>query len=169
MFDININTEDISILSIEREDIISVQKWINNQNCNIKDNEKILGLQEFYERFLEYYVSEGEFFLKIIKDERLIGVLKGRLEFKMSNEVWLWYFLLDSDFRGTGIGSKIITSLKSYFIECLGINDFYASVCEQDIRALRFWNNNGFKLIRVSKGYFSTENENLDMLILKNY
>jgi len=169
MFDIHLNIDDIVVSSIEREDIVSIQKWINDQNCSVKDNEKPLGLREFYERFLEYYVSESEFFLKISKENKLIGVLKGRIEFKNTNEVWLWYFLLDNQLRSKGIGSKIIKSLKNYFANGLGMNSIYTGVCEQDTRVLRFWNKNGFTLVRVSKGYFNSENKNLDMIILKNY
>jgi RimJ/RimL family protein N-acetyltransferase len=165
MFDIHINIDDISISSIEKEDIISIQKWINFQNCNLKD--KMLGLREFYERFLEYYVSEVEFFLKINKQDTLIGVLKGRIEFKNPNEVWLWYFLLDNNYRGKGIGSNIIKSVQNYFSNELGIYDFYTGVCEQDIRVLKFWSKNGYKLIRVSKGFFNINGKDENMMIFK--
>lgn len=168
MFDINIDLDDISISSIEREDIVIIQKWINEQNSSNIENEKPLGLKEIYERFLEYYVSESEFFLKIIKDEKLIGVLKGRIEFKTNNEVWFWYFMLDDKLREFGLGSNIIKSVKDYFMNELGIYDFYTGVCEKDLRILKFWNKNKFLISRVSKGYFNINDEELDMIILKN-
>jgi GNAT superfamily N-acetyltransferase len=167
MFDINIDIDDVNISSIEKEDIVSLQQWINFQNYNFKDKEKPLGLREFYERFLEYYVSEGEFFLKINKGAMLIGVLKGRIEFKSSNEVWFWYFLLDNECRGKGIGSSIIKAVQNHFYQGFGINDFYTGVCEQDTKVLRFWRKNNYKLIRVSKGFFNVNEEDKDMLILK--
>lgn len=167
MFDIHIDIDNISISSIEREDIIKIQKWINHQNSNFKDITKPLKLREFYERFLEYYVSENEFFLKINKDNNLIGVLKGRIEFKNPNEVWLWYFLLDNDYRGKGIGSQIIKSVENYFSNNFGIYNFYAGVCEKDTKILKFWNKNNFKLIRVSKDFFNIDGRYMDMLVLK--
>lgn len=168
MFDIGVELGDINISSVQKEDIVAIQKWINDQNNDCKDRENQLGLKEFYERFLEYYVSEGEFFLKINKDNNLIGVLKGRLEFKTPTEVWLWYFLIDKDYRGREIGSRIIGSVKDYFNEVFGINSFYTGVCAQDTEVLRFWKKNGFNLVRVSKGFFNIDEEDIDMMIMKS-
>lgn len=168
MFDVHLDLNDLNISSVEKEDIVSIQKWINNQNYGSKDIDKQLGLREFYERFLEYYVSEGEFFLKITKDNTLIGVLKGRIEFKNPTEVWLWYFLIDKDYRGRGIGSRIVSSVKEYFNDGFGIDNFYTGVCAEDKDALKFWIKNGFRLIRVSKGFFSVDEKDRDMMVMKN-
>lgn len=168
MFDINIYMDNVLISSIERQDIVKIQKWINYQNYICEDKAERLGLKEFYERFLEYYVSESEFFLKITKDDEMIGILKGRIEFKNPNEVWIWYFILDNKYRGMGIGSRIIKNIKSYFFNNFGINNFYVGVCERDVEALKFWNKSQFKLIRVSKEYFNINNKKIDMLVLKN-
>lgn len=167
MFDINIDIDEINVSSIEKQDIVPVQQWINFQNSNSRDKEEQFGLKEFYQRFLEYYVSEGEFFLKIQIDGKLIGVLKGRIEFKNPSEVWFWYFLLDNDCRGKGLGSRIVSSVQNYFYLGFGIYDFYTGVCGQDTEVLRFWSNNGFNLVRVSKGFFSNDHQDEDMLVLK--
>lgn len=167
MFDIHININDINISSIEKEDVIAIQQWINNQNCNFKDNANPLGFKEIYERFLEYYVGEGEFFLKINKDNILIGILKGRIEFKNPNEVWFWYFILDDIYRGKGIGSEVIRGVKDYFSNKLGIYDFYTGVSQKDRGVLKFWSKNDFKLIRISKNFFNVNGEEMDMLVLK--
>lgn len=168
MFDIHIAENTIDISSVEREDIVVIQKWINNQNANYRDKEKELDLKEFYERFLEYYVSEGEFFLKINKDKKLIGVLKGRLEFKNPTEVWFWYFLLDNDLREKGIGSKIINRVMNYFSDGFGITSFYTGVCEKDTRIIKFWKKNCFNTIRISKGFFDINGREMDMIVMRN-
>jgi RimJ/RimL family protein N-acetyltransferase len=166
MFDININLDDLNISSVEKEDILNIQMWINDQNCTKPDCDKPLPLKEFYERFLEYYVSESEFFLKINQGEKLVGVLKGRIEFKNTSEVWLWYFLIDSNCREKGLGTKILEKITSYFSNELGIYNFYTGVCEKDTGMLSFWNKNSFRLIRVSKDYFNVDGEELDMIVM---
>lgn len=166
MFDIHLVIDDISITSLEKQDILPVQKWINLQNHNSL-SEKPLASKEFYERFLEYYVSENEFFLKICKEDKLIGVLKGRMEFKTNNEAWLWYFLIDHEYRQQGIGSYIITNIIKYFIEELGVDHIYTGVSEKDISFIKFWKNNNFRLQRVAKNFFNVSGEDLDMLIMK--
>lgn len=167
MFDVHIQLEDINISSIEKQDVLDIQKWINYQNCNSTDIDEPLPLKEFYERFLEYYISESEFFLKINQGDKLIGVLKGRIEFKNTNEVWLRYFLLDHNLRGRGIGSKIINNIKDYFSNNLGIDSFYTGVCEKDTRILKFWKKNNFQLFRISKNYFDNDGQELDMIIMR--
>lgn len=167
MFDIHIQLEDIKISSIEKEDVIDIQKWINYQNSNSDDKNNPLPLKEFYERFLEYYISEGEFFLKINQEDKLIGVLKGRIEFRSVNEVWFRYFLIDNDLRGRGLGTKIIEVIKRYFSNNLGIDDFYTDVCESDARVINFWKKNSFKIYRVSKSYYNNDGKELDMLVMK--
>jgi len=166
MFDVHFDIENISVSSIEKEDVLSVQHWINNQYIN-SEIEKPLMFKDFYERFLEYYVSENEFFLKFNMNDKLIGVIKGRIEFKNSNEVWLWYYLLDNEHRTQGLGSKIIKSIIKYFNVELGIFDFFAGVCEKDIGIIRFWKKNNFKPIRISKDFFNISGEDMDMIILK--
>lgn len=167
MFDVHIQLEDINISSIEKQDVLDIQKWINYQTCNSTDRDKPLPLTEFYERFLEYYISESEFFLKINLGDKLIGVLKGRIEFKNPNEVWLSYFILDHNLRGRGIGSKIIDNIKNYFLHNFGIDNFYTGVCEKDTRILKFWKKNNFQLFRVSKNYFNNDGQELDMIIMR--
>lgn len=166
MFDVDFYIDDIFVSSIEKEDVILVQHWINNQYIN-SENEKPLVFKDFYERFLEYYVSENEFFLKIEMNDKLIGVIKGRMEFKNINEVWLWYYLLDKDYRNKGIGSIIIKAMIKYFNVELGIFDFYAGICERDIDIFNFWKKNNFKKLRVSKDFFNISGQDMDMIILK--
>jgi RimJ/RimL family protein N-acetyltransferase len=167
MFDIDIQFEDISITSIKSGDIMSVQKWLNLQQFYCNRSEEPVGFEEFYERFLEYYISEGEFFLKINKSDELIGLLKGRLEFKNPNEVWLGFFIVGHDHRGKGLGSEIIRKVSDYFFSSFGIDIFYTGVADNDVRLAKFWKKNNFELLRVSKNYFNINGRERDMLVFK--
>lgn len=168
MFDISFGFDDINITSLESIDLSYAQKWLNQQSNFYINSGKPIDSKEFHERFLEYYVSEGEFFLKIKKSDELIGLLKGRIEFKNNNEVWIWYFIIDSKYRGKEIGSKILNGLCSYFKKNYGVYDFYTGIVDDDKKALQFWNKNKFTLFRISEDYFSTEEKKKNMLILKN-
>jgi ribosomal protein S18 acetylase RimI-like enzyme len=168
MFDINVHFEDISISSIEQEDIVEIQEWINRQDAHDRNAlNKPLDLKEFVERFIEYYMSESEFFLKVKKGSRLIGIFKGRVEFRNPNEVLIWCYILDSEYRGDGLGTKILTKIIEYFKNDLGIGNFSTGIMEGNNLAVRFWKKNRFNLIRISKSFFSIEGKDLDMLILK--
>lgn len=170
MFDMHIEIGDISISSVEKEDVLSIQKWMNDQENDVDVLPgKNLNVEEFLERFIEYYVSENEFFLKIKQKTELIGIFKGRVEFKNPNEVIIWCFMLDHRYRALGIGSKVLESALEHFRNNLGISNFSTGVMEGDNRVLKFWNKNKFKLLRISKNFFDIEGKSADMLILKRY
>ena len=166
MFDISIKFEDISLVSLNTQDIVPVRHWLEEQNCNDFTYE-YLNLNELSDRFLESYVSEGEFFVKILETDKIIGILKGRIEFKNPNEIWILYFILDSKLRKKGIGSKMLNYLLKYFSDSFCINDVYTIVVEDNNGTEYFWSKNGFKVYRVSDNYLENNSKQADMHILK--
>ncbi|MCY6354950.1 GNAT family N-acetyltransferase [Clostridium sp. ZS2-4] len=152
MFDIRLKFENIEILSIEKEDLESIYKWyVKEENFLYKRQQETMNKNQFYERFLEYYLSECEFFLKIIRNKQLIGIIKGRIEFKNPNEVWLGYMILDHSLRGKGLGGKVLKEIIKYFcVEC-GICNFYAKVKEKDFSFISFLRKIKFRVLKFSQ------------------
>lgn len=168
MFDIEIHFECYDITSILSRDVMQIQQWINNQDFYGEEAiTRPLNFDELNERFIEYYMSENEFFLKIESHNKIIGIFKGRVEFKNPHEVMIWCYILDSELRGKGIGTKILNQIILFFNEKLGITNFYSGIMEGSIRAIRFWNKNYFRILRISKGFFSNEPKSLDLLVLR--
>lgn len=162
MLIINFRFNDIKIESIEKEDMIKVGNYISKKDDFRENN---FDFQEFNDRFLEYYISESEFFLKVEKDEKIIGVIKGRVEFKKENEIWFWYFNID-EMEDKYLFSSILKRTIEFFKKEVAINNFYA-VLEEKSPNIRTFMSNNFKLSRVSKNFFEKGKENLDMIILK--
>lgn len=152
MFDIRLKFKDIEILSIEKEDLESIYKWyVKEENSLYKLQGEPMNENQFYERFLEYYLSECEFFLKIVMNKELVGIIKGRIEFKNPNEVWIGYLMLDHSFRGKGVGSKVLKKIIKYFcIEC-GICNFYVKVKKKEFSFISFLKKNKFQVLRFSQ------------------
>lgn len=167
MFEVRYNFEDYHISSLENDDIEHLAKWINNQPTLYINSGNPLELNELQERFLEYYVSEGEYFVKIEYKNNFIGLIKGRLEFKNICEAWIWYFLIDKDYRKKGVGTKILNSICNYFKLNFGVVNIYTGIIECDKNSLSFFKNNNFSLYRISKDYFNISNQNKNMIILK--
>lgn len=166
MFDINIEFDEINISSIESQDLKSVQNWFNNEGLGNK-TENPLKFNEFYKRFIEYYASECEFFLKINCKQKLIGVVKGRVEFKKDNEVWFTDFLIDNENRNEKLSFDILDKVMHYFCSSYGIDNFFAAVNEEDIMVMEFWKGNQFKIQRIAKNFYDVNEEKKDMFILK--
>ncbi|KAJ53793.1 ribosomal protein S18 acetylase RimI-like enzyme [Clostridium tetanomorphum] len=168
MLDVSIDFEDINIMNVEKEDISFMQEWINYQSSYMEQNiVNPMKFDELYERFLEYYISESEFFLKIIKNNELIGVIKGRLEFKTVIEVWVGCFLIDKDMRYKGIGSKILKEFIDYLIKEYNVKKFFATVMAKSHDTIKFWKKNNYEILRISKNYYNIDGEESDMIILK--
>ena len=166
MFDIEIAFDDIDISSIQKEDVAVVQDWMQKQVD--KNAETVLtNIDELDDRFLEYYLSENEFFLKIKRNGWLIGVFKGRVEFKTPNEVHIWCYILDNDLRGKGMGSKILIELINFFESNYSINNFSTGIIAGSDSAVKFWKKNRFALHRISKSFFNVRGEERDMLVFK--
>lgn len=161
MFDVDIIFDGITVSGIDKSDILKIQHWMNSQ----RDVE--VNFKDFFERFVEYYMSENEVFLKIERENKILGLLKGRIEFKNNNEFLIWYYIIDDKYRGKGIGSLILNSIQNYFIKEFNIKDFFAIVNEDNKQGLRFWNKNHFYLLRVAKDFFEKDHEMKDMFVLK--
>ncbi|WP_027624981.1 GNAT family N-acetyltransferase [Clostridium lundense] len=168
MLNIKVAFDDITISNIQKEDILTLHNWINLQSFYMKNKrDNSMELKELYERFLECYISENEFFLKIYREDKLIGVLKGRLEFKNDAEAWIWCFFLGKDVRNKGIGSKALQEFMTYVKNEYGVKYFYSTIMGKRYNGMSFWKNNGYEVLRISKNYYNIDGKDIDMIILK--
>jgi len=167
MFNIDIKFDDVSIVNVEKEDIFIIENWINNQQgFNIKEGLNY-GIADFYERYLEYYVSEGEYFLKVLRGSELIGIIKGRIEFKNPNEVWIMCYLIEYKLQDNKLSTLIINEFLKHLNGNYGICNFYTFVSANNKEMLKLWENNNFKIVRVTSNFFEIDSEDKDILILK--
>ncbi|MDP4143854.1 MAG: GNAT family N-acetyltransferase [Bacillota bacterium] len=167
MFDINMQFNDIAISSIEKEDIKAIQQWYNDEKDYFDKNENYLEMDELYERFLEYYVSESEFFLKISKHGKLIGIFKGRVEFKNTNKVWIASFIVQHQHKTKEVQDLILKEILNYFLNNYGINEFSTMVTYANKDMLELWKNNGFMLTRISPNFYKHNDKKDNIMILE--
>lgn len=148
MFNISMKVHDFLIENICAEDVEFLHDWINEQNLQWDMKLKLGDYNEIYDSFLESYISENEFFLKILKEDKFIGIIKGRIEFVNPSEVWIMHFIIDKDFRRRNIGSEIIGHLMKFFIEKFGMKAFYTMSNSMNQGLIKFWRKNEFKIVR---------------------
>lgn len=164
MLELKINFNDINISNIDEHELTQIQAWmeVENQFAYGEDS-----LEELYERYLESYISECEFFLKINNKDGLIGILKGRLELKNPNEVWIWFFYINHEYRNSNIGMKIIQELMNYFSDEYGIDIYFTRIIKENEENIVFWKNIGFQMVRMVKDFYYIDGKSMDMLIMK--
>ncbi len=164
MLDVNVKFDDIEISNINKEDLSIVKEWMELQK---KISQEETDLEWLKERFLESYISECEFFLKINKNFKLIGVLKGRLEFKNPNEAWIWFFYIDDYYRNTKLNNRTLEELMKYFSNEYSIDMFFTRIIKDDKENLMFLKTVGFKIVRIVKNFYSIDGKYMDMMIMK--
>ena len=167
MFNIDIKFDNITIISVEKKDIFKIEGWINKQQALNIDAQKNYGIKEFYERYLEYYMSEGEYFLKVLCGSELIGIIKGRIEFKNPNEVWIMCYLLEVSLYSGDTATKIINEFLNHLYENYGMRNFYTFVSANNYDMIKMWKNNNFDISRVTSNFLELDSEAKDILILK--
>jgi len=122
---------------------------------------------DFYDRYLEYYVSEGEYFLKVLCGSELIGIIKGRIEFKNPNEVWIMCYLIEYKLQHDKMSSTIINEFLKHLYGSYGICNFYTFVPTNNQDMLKLWKKNNFEIIRVTNNFLEIDSEDKDIFILK--
>lgn len=166
LIDVEFYYKDFKITSVKKSDINILNEWII---LNDKFSVDLFSLdkQLFFRRFLEYYLTEEELFLKIEKDSEIYGVFKGRLELQEKSELFIWLYLIDSRFRNNGLGKSMLMEILQYFKNEYYINSFKVGVNLKNKKAIKFWNNVGFNKLRITKNFFEDNKyETSDLLIL---
>lgn len=145
---------DITIKSLEKEDLNEVLRCVNQSNESFIDmgRASLFSLEEIYQRYLESLINSMEFFCRIEYKGTAIGILKGRLESKNPNELCIMSLILLEEYRGLGIGSRILESVEQHFSNNFCVDKFYAIIMENNKRARQFWINNKYKIARVTMG-----------------
>lgn len=164
MLDVEIKFKDIRISNVKGKDLIEIQSWMETNNDFLKEESNFEDLRN---RFLESYISQCEFFFKIEKDKKLLGILKGRIEFKIQNELWIWFFYVDNKYRYEDLRSTIINSVINYFFKKYGVNIFFARVIRNEPDNINFWKNIGFNVTRIVRNFYNINGENIDMVLMK--
>ncbi|KHD35111.1 hypothetical protein NL50_14530 [Clostridium acetobutylicum] len=162
MFDVDIKFGDVYVRNIEEKDIGELKEILKDKKFYLND-------EELKEIFLEYYMSECEFFTKILKKGKFVGVFRGRIEFKSSNMVWISYFYVDERYSSYKDSQDILMNILEYFSESFGVTDFITGVTNSEKDMIELWENNDFKTVRINKEFYSDRGYKEDLVIMKKY
>ncbi|MFQ8921598.1 MAG: GNAT family N-acetyltransferase [Clostridium paraputrificum] len=165
MVDIDFEFKDYIVSSVEEDGLEELNNWIKINNSE-DHTYYSLDSQMFYRRFLEYYVTENEFFLEIYKNNELVGVFKGRLELENKKELFIWLFIIKKELRNEGYGSEIVEGVIEYFMRLYTIDTIKVGVVQNNLEGISFWNSKGFKVERMTKDFFQDEEENGRNLVI---
>ena len=153
--------------SIQENDLATLEQWLKENNDK-DDTCYSLDSQIFYRRFWEDYVTENECFIKIEKDNDILGVFKGRIELEDRKELFIWLYVTEKSMRNKGIGSEFVENIIEYFKDIYSIDTVKVGIVENNIEGMEFWRGNGFTFLRKAKNFFQNkDDENIDLIILE--
>jgi len=159
MLDICVNFEDIELSNIQKCDLHYIEKW--------NESEEGFNFSQLNDRFLESVLSECEYFLKIVKNNKLIGIIKGRVEFKEMNEAWIWFYYLNEEENVGDLYCRIMEELLSFFLQEFDTKIFFTRVAVEDEISVNFWKSIGFRPLRLVKDFYNINDKSMDMLIME--
>ncbi|CAM2841234.1 GNAT family N-acetyltransferase [Hathewaya histolytica] len=166
MLYMDFEAEGIKVRNVVKDDIKTINDEIINNNCFMQ-NTNVLKKEDLYERFLEYYLTEGEIFLKFLnKEDEFLGFLKGRIEFKSCNMAWINCLFIKEIYIKNGLANSILKNIIKFLRNYHDVNTIYTGVAKDEKEYLDFWKGNGFQVLRVSKEFYNINEQKKDMIIL---
>lgn len=95
---------------------------------------------------VELFSSDGDFCLVAEMDDRIIGFVLGSLIEKRRSAWrygWLIWFGVEPEFKGKGVGTKLINELMEVFIKA-GVRIMIVDTDQENHEAIRFFKKHGF-------------------------
>ena len=105
--------------------------------------------------FIESYKDKGIHYYLIYEDEMVIGIVKVILKENKVCEISSLYIL--AEYRNKGYGKQVVAYLRNVFRQ----EKIYLWVLEENVKARRFYENNGFNLTgktkEINRGEYFTQ------------
>jgi L-amino acid N-acyltransferase YncA len=155
MFHFEICVNNILIRNLKADELNKVLEWYNNTD----EYKYATGIEESVSidfvkgKYIEAAICRNEFFAGIfIDDFILIGVIKGNIRHGNYGILWINSFIIDTNYRNKGIGSKSLSILFNYFKTKKMIETVFISVFEVNDVGMAFWKKHNFnEITNISK------------------
>ncbi len=154
----------IYVKSIDACDIENISAMLNQDNSIFMERNSI-SIKKLRLRFLEHFVSDDDFFLKVQYGLKIIGIIKGRIDFENSS-AWISLFYLENAYRKRGIGKSVYSEIESILFNEFKLDFISVSVMINCLDEILFWENLGFSINRVVNNFYEYYDEKIPMVLL---
>ncbi|MCL2320896.1 MAG: GNAT family N-acetyltransferase [Oscillospiraceae bacterium] len=166
MLNLSFSFYPIFVRSAQAEDMGNISIMLNRDlsNSNVVER-KSISINKLRLRFIENYISDDDFFLKIQYENEIIGIIKGRINFDNSS-VWISMFYIEKDYRKRGIGKCVYSEVEKILHSEYMIDHISVSITLTEYEEFMFWHNLGFSINRIVNNFYDYYDEKLPMIIL---
>lgn len=175
MLTINMQERDLCFKDITKDDLDEVLRIYNQNEINMYATgiDRAMSIKDITQKYLEVLVNGHEFFAGIFvydqdrTDSKMIGVVKGRIDYYNNEEAWISSILIDSSYQRKGIGSNTVESLIELLRKNYGIKSILIGTLSGNIIGKRFWKKLGFSYIRTIDQYIKLNSKTEDFIIMR--
>ncbi|OGO76972.1 MAG: hypothetical protein A2Y23_03515 [Clostridiales bacterium GWB2_37_7] len=175
MLTINLNNENLFFKDVNKDDLQEVLKLYNQNETNIYATGigRPMSYEDINQKYLEVLVNSHEFFAGIFicnsdgVESKMIGVIKGRIDYDNNEEAWISSILIDSSYQKNGIGTKAVSAILKMLKNTYDIKAVMIGTLSGNSIGREFWNKIGFSYIRTIEQYFKLNNKTEDFIIMK--
>jgi ribosomal protein S18 acetylase RimI-like enzyme len=169
MFPLNMSCDFIYFKDIKLEHLPYILKWYNK----VDDFKFATGidtpitLEVLTQKYAEVAICGDEFFTGIYnKEEKMIGILKGRLKYKNRDAVWISSIVIDTEYQHRGYGRVVINLLLNYLKEKNKVRGVYLAVVEENLQGRTFWLKQSFKELRRIENHLKLQDKQRNVIIM---
>lgn len=173
MLTLNNQLGNLFFRDITKKDLKDVLDLYNQNDNNIYATgiDRMMSLEDINEKYLEVLVNSHEFFTGVFlseEDERkLVGVIKGRIDYENSEEAWISSILVDNRYQRLGIGTKAVETLIDMLHKSYDVKRFYIGIIAGNTIGRSFWQKLDFCYFRTIEQYIKLNTLSEDFIIMK--
>lgn len=170
---LNIQIDNLVFKDITKDDLVDVLDLYNQNELNIYATgiDRRMSLGDINEKYLEVLVNSHEFFTGIFlkKDDtlRMVGVVKGRIDYENSEEAWISSILIDNSCQRMGIGTKAVAALMEMLNKSYDVKRLYIGLISGNDVGKCFWQKLGFSYLRTIEQYIKLNSLVADFIIMQ--
>lgn len=170
MLSLNLQGESLYFRDIKMEHLPQILHWYNKVDDFqfATGIDKPMTLEMLTVKYAEVSICSNEFFVGIYctEENKMIGILKGRLEHESQRTVWISSIVVDAQYQYEGYGSKAITLLLEYLKAHNKIQQAYLAVIEKNKQGRGFWKKNDFAEVRRMNNHIRLQNQHQNVIIM---
>lgn len=169
MLTISVQDDNLCFKDITKDNLKQVLDLYNQNKMNMYATgiDGTITIEDINERYLEVLVNSHEFFVGIIYDNKMIGVIKGRIDYESSEEAWISSIIIDNMYQKRGLGRKSISKIINILNRTYDVKRFYIGLISGNKIGMRFWKSLGFSYLRTINGYIKLNNKTEDFIIMR--
>lgn len=171
MLALNIQNSIVCFRNIVLHDLPKILEWYNKVD-DFKfatGIDKPISLSVLRQKYAEVVISSREFFVGIyeLREGKLIGLLKGRLQNRNDSTVWISSIVIDPLYQHCGYGSSSIELLLGHFKSNNNVKKAYLAVIEDNFQGRAFWFKHKFCELRKIENHLKLNDKQQNVIIMQ--